>query len=112
MATRPRSRIRAKKRFGQHFLHDQATIQRIVEALAPAPGQLLVEIGPGHGALTHPVLRAASHLVVLACGPEKAEILGKILTGEPDEVRYPIHALWPVLDRVTWLVDSEAAKSL
>ncbi|MHC4170808.1 MAG: 6-phosphogluconolactonase [Planctomycetota bacterium] len=67
---------------------------------------------PNRITLTHPVLRAASHLVVLACGPEKAEILGKILTGEPDEVRYPIHALWPVLDRVTWLVDSEAAKSL
>ncbi|MHC4567017.1 MAG: 6-phosphogluconolactonase, partial [Planctomycetota bacterium] len=58
---------------------------------------------PNRITLTHPVLRAASHLVVLACGPEKAEILGKILTGEPDEVRYPIHALWPVLDRVTWL---------
>jgi 6-phosphogluconolactonase len=62
--------------------------------------------------LTHPVLRAASHLVVLVCGQEKAGILKKVLTSEPDEVRYPIHALWPVLDRVTWLVDKEAAKSL
>jgi len=62
--------------------------------------------------LTHPVLRAASHLVVLVCGQEKAEILKKVLTSEPDEVRYPIHTLWPVLDRVTWLIDSEAAKSL
>ncbi len=62
--------------------------------------------------LTHPVLRAASRLVVLACGPEKADILGKILTSEPDEVQYPIHALWPVLDRVTWLIDTAAAKSL
>ncbi|UCF15214.1 MAG: 6-phosphogluconolactonase [Phycisphaerales bacterium] len=62
--------------------------------------------------LTHPVLRAACHLVVLVCGPEKADILGKILTSEPDEVRYPIHALWPVLDKVTWLVDTAAAQSL
>jgi 6-phosphogluconolactonase len=62
--------------------------------------------------LTHPVLCAASHLVVLVCGQEKAGILKKVLTSEPDEVRYPIHALWPVLDRVTWLVDKEAAKSL
>jgi 6-phosphogluconolactonase len=62
--------------------------------------------------LTHPVLRAASHLLVLVCGQEKAEILKTVLTSEPDEVRYPIHALWPVLDRVTWLVDSTAAKSL
>lgn len=62
--------------------------------------------------LTHPVLRAASRLVVLACGPEKANILEKVLTSEPDEVQYPIHALWPVLNRVTWLVDSEAARRL
>ena len=62
--------------------------------------------------LTHPVLCAASHLVVLVCGKEKADILKKVLTSEPDEVRYPIHALWPVLDKVTWLVDSAAAKAL
>jgi 6-phosphogluconolactonase len=62
--------------------------------------------------LTHPVLRAACHLVVLVCGQEKSGILKKVLTSEPDEVRYPIHALWPVLDKVTWLVDSTAAKSL
>ena len=62
--------------------------------------------------LTHPVLRAASHLVVLVCGQEKAEILKTVLTSEPDEVRFPIHALWPVLDRVTWLIDSAAAKAL
>jgi len=62
--------------------------------------------------LTHPVLRAACHLVVLVCGQEKSDILKTVLTSEPDEVRYPIHALWPVLDKVTWLVDSMAAKSL
>ena len=62
--------------------------------------------------LTHPVLCAASHVVVLVSGREKAPILKKVLTSEPDEVRYPIHAIWPILDKVTWLVDSEAAKSL
>jgi len=62
--------------------------------------------------LTHPVLCAASHLAVLVSGREKAPILKEVLTSEPDEVRYPIHAIWPVLDKVTWLVDSEAAKSL
>ena len=62
--------------------------------------------------LTHPVLRAACHLVVLVCGQEKAEILNRVLTSKPDEVQYPIHALWPVLDRVAWLVDKEAAKYL
>ena len=62
--------------------------------------------------LTHPVLRAACHLVVLVCGQEKSDILKKVLSSEPDEVRYPIHVLWPVLNKVTWLVDSAAAKTL
>ena len=62
--------------------------------------------------LTHPVLCAASHLAVLVCGEEKAGILKEVLTSEPDEVRYPIHILWPILDKVTWLVDSQAAKFL
>jgi 16S rRNA (adenine1518-N6/adenine1519-N6)-dimethyltransferase len=54
--------IRARKRFGQHFLHDPAVIQRIVEAVAPRPGDRLVEIGPGPGALTRPLLAAAGAL--------------------------------------------------
>lgn len=59
--------------------------------------------------MTHPVLRAASHLVILVSGPEKAAILREVLTAECDEVRYPIHTIWPILEKVTWLVDSEAA---
>ncbi|GAI55189.1 unnamed protein product, partial [marine sediment metagenome] len=62
--------------------------------------------------LTHPVLCAASHLAILVSGREKAGILKEVLTSEPDEVRYPIHALWPILNKVTWLVDKEAAKAL
>jgi 6-phosphogluconolactonase len=62
--------------------------------------------------LTHPVLCAASHVVVLVSGREKADILKEVLTSEPDDVRYPIHVLWPILDKVTWLVDSDAAKSI
>ncbi len=62
--------------------------------------------------LTHPVLCAASHLAVLVSGAEKAGILKEVLTSEPDEVRYPIHSLWPILDKVTWLTDTEAAKLL
>jgi 6-phosphogluconolactonase len=62
--------------------------------------------------LTHPVLCAAFHLAVLVSGEEKAAILKDVLTSEPDEVQYPIHILWPVLEKVTWLIDKEAAKSL
>jgi 6-phosphogluconolactonase len=60
--------------------------------------------------LTHPVLCAASHLVVLVSGREKADILKEVLTSEPDDVRYPIHVLWPILDKVTWLIDRDAAE--
>lgn len=46
-----------RKRFGQHFLQDKQVIQRLVDAIAPLAGQHLVEIGPGHGALTIPILK-------------------------------------------------------
>jgi 16S rRNA (adenine1518-N6/adenine1519-N6)-dimethyltransferase len=49
---------RARKRFGQHFLHDPAVIERIAAAIAPRPGEALVEIGPGRGALTTRLLRS------------------------------------------------------
>ena len=62
--------------------------------------------------LTHPVLCAASHLAVLVSGEEKAGILKEVLTAEPDEVRYPIHALWPALDKITWLIDRQAAREI
>jgi 16S rRNA (adenine1518-N6/adenine1519-N6)-dimethyltransferase len=56
---------RAKKRYGQHFLHDPGTIDRIVRAIAPRPGDRLVEIGPGRGAITVPLLAAAGELDVI-----------------------------------------------
>jgi 16S rRNA (adenine1518-N6/adenine1519-N6)-dimethyltransferase len=55
----------AKKRYGQHFLHDPGTIDRIVRAIDPRPGDRLVEIGPGRGAITAPVLALAGRLDVV-----------------------------------------------
>ena len=49
---------RARKRFGQHFLHDPAVLERIVEAISPSASDRLVEIGPGRGALTRELLAA------------------------------------------------------
>ena len=43
---------RARKRFGQHFLTDRHYLERIVEAIAPRPGEAMLEIGPGTGLLT------------------------------------------------------------
>ena len=55
----------AKKRFGQNFLHDDAIISKIVDAINPDPGENLVEIGPGLGALTEPVIERAGKLSVI-----------------------------------------------
>ena len=49
---------KARKRFGQNFLHDERVINRIVRAIHPLPKDNLVEIGPGQGALTEPLLDA------------------------------------------------------
>ena len=57
--------IRARKRFGQHFLHDPGVIARIVAAIDSKPGQRLVEIGPGLGALTRPLLERCGRLEVI-----------------------------------------------
>jgi 16S rRNA (adenine1518-N6/adenine1519-N6)-dimethyltransferase len=54
--------IRTRKRFGQHFLHDPAVRQRIVDAVAPRPADHMVEIGPGPGALTEGLVAAAGHI--------------------------------------------------
>jgi len=62
--------------------------------------------------LTNPVLCAAFHIAVLVFGEERAAILKEVLTDKPDKMRYPIHAIWPVLDKVTWLVDRSAARFL
>ena len=47
----------AKKHLGQNFLHEKGVIEKIVQAIDPRPGDVLVEIGPGQGALTFPLLR-------------------------------------------------------
>ena len=55
----------ARKRFGQHFLVDEAVVRAIVDAIDPRPGQALVEIGPGLGALTGPLVERAGRLTVI-----------------------------------------------
>lgn len=54
-----------RKRFGQHFLTDESVIHAIVSAINPKPGDMLVEIGPGLGALTKPLLERMPHLHVV-----------------------------------------------
>lgn len=56
---------RPRKRFGQHFLSDQNIIHRIVAALNPKRNEHLIEIGPGQGAITLPILKQIQHLEVI-----------------------------------------------
>ena len=56
---------RHKKALGQHFLHDAGYLARIVAAIRPEPDDLMVEIGPGLGALTKPLLETLKHLHVV-----------------------------------------------
>ncbi|MDF1628928.1 MAG: 16S rRNA (adenine(1518)-N(6)/adenine(1519)-N(6))-dimethyltransferase RsmA [Alcanivoracaceae bacterium] len=55
----------ARKRFGQHFLTDTALVEKMVRAIAPTDEQIVVEIGPGQGALTLPLLDRIQHLQVV-----------------------------------------------
>jgi len=56
---------RPRKRFGQNFLHDRNIIEKIVAAMAPRTTDHFVEIGPGHGALTRPLLAQVARLDVV-----------------------------------------------
>jgi len=56
---------RARKRFGQNFLHDAGVIHRILRAIHAKPGERLVEIGPGQGALTEGLLDSGAQLDVV-----------------------------------------------
>lgn len=54
-----------RKRFGQHFLHDRNIINKILLAINPRPGETIVEIGPGRGALTLPLLERHGQLTAV-----------------------------------------------
>ncbi len=64
-----------RKRFGQHFLHDPGVIRRIIDTVAPAAGQRIVEVGPGRGALTWGLLERAKHLDVIEIDRDLAQTL-------------------------------------
>ena len=55
----------ARKRFGQNFLHERGVIDKIIRAVAPQPSDVLVEIGPGQGALTFPLLEVIGKLTAI-----------------------------------------------
>jgi len=76
------ARVRAKKRLGQHFLHDPAVLRRLVDAIAPTPADRMVEIGPGPGALTRLLVERVDRLDVVEIDRELAASL-------PENVAHP-----------------------
>lgn len=69
--------MKTRKRFGQHFLHDPAILKRIVDAVAPARGDAMVEIGPGEGALTRPLLARLARLTAIEIDRDLAAALAR-----------------------------------
>ena len=91
----------ARKRFGQNFLHSPGVIARIVATLAPEAGQALVEIGPGHGALTGPVLERVGALTAIELDRDLAHELTErfaprgLALISADALRFDFRALAP-----------------
>ncbi len=92
----------ARKRFGQNFLHDQGVIHRIVMAIAPKPGQHIVEIGPGLGALTKEVLPMVGEMDAVELDRDlvarlemMAESLGSLRIHSGDALKFDYSTLVP-----------------
>jgi 16S rRNA (adenine1518-N6/adenine1519-N6)-dimethyltransferase len=91
--------VKPRKRFGQHFLHDPGVLKRIVAAIAPAPGDAIVEIGPGRGALTRPLLERIGHLTAieidrdLAAGLAREYPAGQLTVISADVLDFDFSAL-------------------
>ena len=92
---------RAKKRFGQHFLTDRHYIARIISAIAPPPDDVLVEIGPGPGAITQPLMGRLNHLHAVEVDRDLAGALrvqfgeDKLTLHEADVLAFDFSVLGP-----------------
>ena len=75
---------KARKRFGQNFLHDHGIIRRIVACIAPKKGQRIVEIGPGKGALTEGIISVTERMDVVELDRDLIPILKVNLFRYPD----------------------------
>jgi len=67
--------LKAKKRFGQNFLVDRYFISKIIKEINPKEGNNILEIGPGKGAITDPILKKINHISVIEIDPDMIKIL-------------------------------------
>ncbi|CAK0772400.1 hypothetical protein CCP3SC15_4560001 [Gammaproteobacteria bacterium] len=89
-----------RKRFGQHFLHDPRVLSRIVAAIAPQTEEHVVEIGPGLGALTLPLLREVGRLEVVELDRdviphlrERCAGIGELIIHQADALAFDFRSL-------------------
>ena len=68
---------KARKRFGQHFLHDKNIINKMLRSIAVSEGERFLEIGPGQGALTFPLLAECKKLIAVELDRDLIPILNK-----------------------------------
>jgi 16S rRNA (adenine1518-N6/adenine1519-N6)-dimethyltransferase len=78
------SEVFPSKRFGQHFLKDKRTIQRLIDALAPTPDETIVEIGPGTGALTSHLVERAGRVIAVEFDNKLTPLLNEQFAGFPN----------------------------
>lgn len=90
----------ARKRFGQHFLHESFVIDKIVQAISPKKTDHMLEIGPGLGALTERLLPYLKSLTVIELDKdlipllqEKCAALGKLIVYQGDVLKVDFHSL-------------------
>ena len=96
----PAHRAHVRKRFGQHFLHDHAVVRRIVDAIAPRPGEPILEIGPGRGALTFPLLASGCELHAVEIDRDLAAALRERMPHHPNLIIHEADALELDLSRI------------
>lgn len=77
------SNHRPQKRFGQHFLSDQRTLDRIVEIVGPSQSSSIIEIGPGEGVLTLPLAKSGCQLTAVEFDRDLIRPLQKTLSNYP-----------------------------
>nr|VFK21352.1 MAG: 16S rRNA (adenine1518-N6/adenine1519-N6)-dimethyltransferase [Candidatus Kentron sp. FM] len=83
--------FRARKRFGQHFLQDRHVTDRIVSSIAIEPGEVIVEIGPGLGALTAPLFARTEHLHVVELDRDLAARLAERFSAQLQNGTFSLH---------------------
>ena len=81
MSSHEPSPTSAKRRFGQNFLVDRGVIERIISAVAPLKDETVIEIGPGHGALTSQLIKRAGRVVAVEFDRDLVPVLRGTFAG-------------------------------